>query len=60
MVGSELKNVLAKNDITTKSLAISLELGIGSVIKIPYSKKLYLNHKDFIKFKEHGLNVQSS
>lgn len=40
MVGSELKSVLAENGITTKSLAVSLELGIGSVIKIPYSKKL--------------------
>lgn len=40
IVGSELRNVLENNTITTKDLAVSLELGVGSVIKIPFSKNL--------------------
>ena len=39
-IGSQLYNVFESNNITTRNLAISLELGIGNVIKIPYSTKL--------------------
>jgi Tfp pilus assembly PilM family ATPase len=40
MVGNELKSVLKKNTIAAKHLAISLDLTIGNIIKIPYSKIL--------------------
>jgi len=40
MIGSELKNLLERNNITTKNASISLDFGLGNIIKIPYSEKL--------------------
>jgi Tfp pilus assembly PilM family ATPase len=40
MIGTELKNVLSINNIKTRNLSISLDLGIGNIVKIPFSKKL--------------------
>ena len=40
MIGSELKTVLKNNNITSKRLSISLDLTMGNIIKVPYSKIL--------------------
>ncbi len=40
MIGSELKEIISLNDISTKKLALSVDLGIGNIVKIPFSKEL--------------------
>lgn len=39
-IGTDLKKVLSGNSIRTKKLSISLDLGIGNIVKIPFSKNL--------------------
>ncbi|MCP4723768.1 MAG: hypothetical protein GY863_01965 [bacterium] len=43
LLGSELKDTLENNDITSKNVSLSLDLSFGSLIKIPYHKKLSEN-----------------
>lgn len=43
MIGSELKNLIEHNNITTKNASISLDLSLGKIIKIPYSENLSEN-----------------
>ncbi len=40
LLGSELKTALEENEIATKKVSLSLDLSIGSLIQIPYHKKL--------------------
>ena len=40
MVGLELRNTLDQHNIATRDLAISLDLNLGVIVKLPYDRKL--------------------